>query len=331
MQAAFINQTGAPDVIRYGEFPDPVPAPGEVVVRMRAVSVNPIDCYARAGMLPGSLPLPWIPGRDIAGIVQAVAAGVTAFKTGDRVWATNQGFGNRMGTCAELCAIDQRWLYSLPAEVEFDVAAAAALVGVTAHLGLVQRIGIQSGQSLFVRGAGGAVGSMVVQMAVALGARVFASAGSDEKVRAALESGATHAMNYRTDDVAAELKRMVPGGVDVAWDTTREPDFQLLVPAMAERGQIVLMAGREAQPPFPVGPFYVKQCSMHGIIMLKMTPDEMRNAATDINGWLSGKKIRPRIACRLPLSETARAHQMQENATIGLDGALAGKIVLLGS
>ena len=279
-------------------------------------------------MLPGPMALPWIPGRDIAGIIHSVAADVKDFQKGDRVWATNQGFGNRLGTCAELCAVQQKWLYPLPDEVEFDDAAAAALVGITAHLGLVQKIGIRAGQSLFVRGAGGAVGTMVIQMALALGARVIASAGSDQKVTTALELGAADAFNYRTKDTASELKRIATDGVDVAWDTTREPDFQTLVPALAEGGQIVLMAGREAQPPFPVGPFYVKQCSMHGIIMLKMSPEEMRAAAMDLNRWLGEKKIRPQIAIRLPLAETARAHQLQESATIGLDGALAGKILL---
>lgn len=328
MLAAFLTRTGPPEVIQYGELPRPLPGNGEVLVRMEAVSVNPVDCYARAGMLPGQLPSPWIPGSDIAGTVESVGPGVRGFLKGDRVWATNQGFAGRQGTFAEYCSVQQDWLQHLPDGVSAENAAALSLVGVTAHLGLVQRVGLQPGQTLFVRGAGGAVGSTVVQMATAIGARVFASAGSDAKVAAARELGAVDAVNYRTGDVAAGLRRFAPAGVDVAWDTTRDPDFLSLVPALAERGQIVLMAGRDAQPRFPVGPFYVKQCSMHGIIMLKMSAAEMRRAADDLNHWLASGSISPRIAVRMPLAKTAEAHRMQERTTLETDGSLAGKIVL---
>ncbi len=328
MQAAFIRQTGPADVIQFGAFPDPRPSPGQVLVRMRAAGLNPVDCYARAGLLPGELPMPWIPGCDIAGEVVQVGSTVRDFQPGDRVWATNQSFGGRMGTFAELCAVDQEWLYKIPDSVSFDYAAAAALVGVTAHLGLVHRANLQPGQTVFVRGGGGSVGSMVIQMATATGARVIASAGSDEKVTLCLELGAVAAVNYKSSDVPAAIARFAPAGVDVVWDTTRQPDFVQLVGAMGERGQIVLMAGREAQPPFPVGPFYVKQGTMHGIIMLKMSPEEMRRSAADINGWLDNGAIRPQIAMRLPLSDAAHAHQLQERATLQLDGNLSGKILL---
>lgn len=328
MKAACIDHTGPPEVIQYRQLDDPAPGPGEVLLRMEAASVNPIDCYARSGMIATSHPVPWIPGRDIAGTIVAAGPGVQQFAVGDRVWATNQGFGGRQGTNAELCVVEERWLCSLPRAVAAETAAAAALVGVTAHLGLVQRIGLRSGETLLIRGSGGSVGDMVMQMAIALGARVIALAGNDDKAARARELGAVAAINYRTEDIASSVRTAAPQGVDVAWDTTREPDFRMLVPLLAERGRIVLMAGREAEPPFPVGPFYVKQCSMHGIIMLKMTPEEMRQAALDINRWLEAGAIRPQIAARFPLAQTADAHRLQESATLGNSNDLAGKIVL---
>lgn len=329
MRAAFTTRTGPPEVIEVGELPRPVPGAGQVLVEMRAVSLNPIDCYARGGLLPGPLPNPWIPGRDLAGVVAELGPGVQGFQPGQRVWATNLGFAGRQGSFAEFCLVPQEWLFPLADDVSFTHAAAAALVGVTAHLGLVQRIGLQPVQTVFVRGAGGAVGNMVVQMAKAIGARVFASAGSDQKVAATLAAGADHVVNYRTADVTAELKQIHPEGVDVAWDTTRDPDLNQLIHALAERGQLILMAGRDATPPFPVGPFYVKQCSVHGIIMLKMTPAQMAWATTDLQRWIGEDKIRPAIAVTLPLDQTAEAHRMQERSTLGLENQLAGKIVLV--
>ncbi len=328
MKAAYIEQTGPPDVIRFGELPDPVLSAGEVLVRTEAASVNPIDCYARSGLIAGELPKPWIPGRDVAGVVAAIGPGASRFAPGDRVWATNQGFGGRQGTNAGLCLVREPWLYHRPDGIPAETAAAAALVGVTAHLGLVQRLAIRAGESLLVRGAGGAVGSTVIQLATALGTRVTALAGDAAKVAAAQDDGAVMAVDYHSPDLVEQLRQATPDGFDAVWDTTREPDFGMLVPLMAERGRMVLMAGRDAQPPFPVGPFYVKQCTLFGIIMLKMTAAEMQAAADDINAWLLAGALRPRIAVRLPMSQTADAHRIQEAATLGLSGVLAGKIVL---
>jgi len=169
---------------------------------------------------------------------------------------------------------------------------------------------------------------MVVQMAKILGARVVTTAGSDEKTARCRALGADHAINYKTQDVLAETKRVAPQGVNVYWETLREPDFEKTVEMLAERGRMVLMAGREARPVFPVGPFYVKGCSLHGFVMFKATPAEQRACAEDINRWLSAKKLKAPIDRILPLSETATAHKLQEESTVGKKGTLAGKIVL---
>ncbi len=136
MKAAFIQQTGTPDVIQYGDLPDPSPAAGQVLVRVRSVAVNPVDTYIRGGADYWELPSPFIIGCDLAGVVEAVGDQVTEFQVGDRVWCTNQGLVGRQGTFAELAVVDACWLYPLPNSVDFDTAAASALVGVTAHLGL---------------------------------------------------------------------------------------------------------------------------------------------------------------------------------------------------
>ena len=328
MKAAFINETGPAAHIQFGDLPKPEPRPHQVLVRVTAVSVNPIDTYVRSGLVPMELPLPFIVGCDLAGVVAAVGTEVTRFKPGDRVWGSNQGLLGRQGTFAEFAAVEECFLYPTPDAVSDEQAAAIALVGLTAHLGLVREARLKPHETIFVNGGSGGVGSTVIQMARALGARVFACAGSGEKVAACRELGAEAVFNYRTQNLGEELKRAAPAGVNVWWETTREPDFDLAVGALAARGRMILMAGREARPPFPVGPFYVKGCSLLGFVMFLATPDEQRRCADDLNRWLVEGKLKARIDRVLPLSEAALAHQLQEEATINKSGTIAGKIVL---
>ncbi len=328
MKAAFIHATGPASSIQFGDLPRPVPAHNQVLVRVAAVSVNPIDTYIRSGLVPMQLPQPFIPGCDLAGTVEAVGADVTRFKAGDRVWGSNQGLLGRQGTFAEYAAVDECFLYPTPAEVSDEQVAALALVGITAHLGLVREAKLKPHETIFVNGGSGGVGSTVIQMAKALGARVFACAGSDEKVAACKALGAEAAFNYRTQKVGEELKKVAPAGVNVWWETTREPDFEVAVAALAARGRMIVMAGREARPPFPVGPFYVKGCALHGFVMFLATPEEQRHCAEDLNRWLVAGKLKAKIDRVLPLSEAAQAHQLQEDATIKQSGAIAGKIVV---
>ena len=329
MKAAYIETTGpAESVVKYGEIPTPEPRPTEVLVRTGAVAVNPIDTYLRNGANYWELPKPFVIGADLAGTVERTGAQVTRFKAGDRVWCTNQGFMGRQGTFAEYCAIDEKWLYPTPAGVSDEEAAACALVGITAHLGLVREAKLKQGETIFVNGGTGGVGSMVVQMAKLLGAKIIATAGSAEKVAALNQLGVDVAVNYKTDDIAAAVKQFAPEGVNVYWETVREPDFDKIVSYLAERGRVVLMAGRDARPPFPVGPFYVKECSLHGFVMFKGSPEELRACADDMNRWFAEGKLKAHISKVLPLSQAAEAHKLQEENTLHGAGTLGGKIVL---
>jgi NADPH2:quinone reductase len=328
MQAAFITQPGPPENIIVGDLPTPEPTGSQVLVRVRAAAVNPIDTYVRSGTVKMNIPLPYIVGADLAGVVEKLGPDAKQFKVGDRVWGSDQGLMGRQGTFAEYAAVDESWLYPIPNGVSDEAAAACALVGITAHLGLVRDAKLQPGETLFVNGGTGGVGSMVVQMSKALGARVITTAGSDEKVKICRELGADAAINYKQEDVAARVKELAPGGVNVWWETLREPNFDLTVPLLSPRGRMILMAGRDARPTFPVGPFYTRDCRLFGFAMFNSSPAEQRAAAGDINRWLAEGKIKPRIDRILPLSEAATAHRLQEESTIGKSGALAGKIVV---
>lgn len=329
MKAAFIRQPGPPEAIVFDDLPDPSPAAGQALVRVRAVSVNPIDTYIRSGLVKMNLPLPFIVGCDLAGEIVHAPAG-SSLAPGMRVWASNQGLLGRQGTFAELAAVDECWLYPTPSGVSDEQAAAIALVGITAHLGLVGRAKLAPGETIFVHGGTGGVGSTVVQMAKAIGARVCTTGGSPEKVALARQLGADAAWNYKTDNVDEGLRQFAPSGVNVWWETLREPDFERAVGHLAANGRMVLMAGREARPVFPVGPFYVKGCSLHGFAMFNAAAVEQRAAAEDINRWLFAGKLQPRIDRVMPLAEAATAHRLQEENTLHKAGTLSGKIVLRG-
>jgi NADPH:quinone reductase len=328
MKAAYITKPGPPESIIIGELPTPQPTGDQVLVRVTAAAVNPIDTYVRSGAVKMDIPLPYIVGADLAGVVEKLGPNAKKFKVGDRVWGTDQGLMGRQGTFAEYAAVEERWLCPIPAGVTDETAAACALVGITAQLGLVRDAKLRAGETLFVNGGTGGVGSMVVQMAKALGARVITTAGSDQKLKLCLEYGADAAINYREEKVSARVKELAPDGVDVWWETIREPNFEQTIPLLARRGRMVLMAGRDARPIFPVGPFYTKDCRLFGFAMFNATREEQDAAAADINRWLAAGKLKPRIDRILPLEKTAEAHRLQEESTVGNSGALAGKIVI---
>ena len=329
MKAAYFFAAGPPEVLQYGDLPTPEPGPRQVRVRVAAASLNPIDTYLRGGLAGGAGPGPTITGRDFAGTVDAIGSGVNQVKVGDRVWGANQGSGGRPGAFAEYTVAGEDWVYPLPSGVDEKDAAAVALVGVTAHLGLFLRAGLQAGETVFVNGGTGGVGSMVVQMAKAVGAKVITTAGSEEKVALAKSLGADVVVNYKTGDVTQTVKDATGGaGVDVWYETVPPTDFDKTIDLMAPRGRIVVMAGRAARPAFPNGPFYVKGLSMLGFAMFNYTAAELRACADEINKWLVAGKLKPTIGKVFPLSEAVAAHRLQEENTLHKAGTLSGKIVV---
>lgn len=327
MKAAVIHTPGPAACLTVEEIETPVITDHQVLVKIEASAVNPIDTYMRSGTVAVDLPDPWIPGCDFAGVVHECGDAVTSFKAGQKVWGSNQGLFGHQGTLAEFSAVDEHWLYNRPEGVSAEVCAAAALTGITAHLGLFQHANLKAAETVFVNGGTGGVGSMVVQLAKSVGARVITTAGSDEKCQLASDLGADVVINYRSQDVAAAIEAE-GGNINVWFETLRSPNPALTIPLMAKRGRYVVMAGREAQPEFPIGPFYVKDLSMLGFAMFNATPEEQRVCAEDINRLLANGKLKPIIGATFPLDEAATAHQLQEDATLNSSATLTGKIVV---
>ncbi|MDM4018030.1 NADPH:quinone reductase [Roseiconus lacunae] len=322
MKAAYLTNTGGPDVIQFGDLDAPTAKVGQVLIDVKAAALNPIDTYVRSGLVAFDLPQPFIPGCDAAGEIAAIGEGVKGFDVGDQVWCSNQGLLGRQGTMAERIVVDSQWCYRMPDQIDHATAAANALVGITAHLGLFREGRLKSGETVFVIGGTGGVGAMVIQMAKAIGARVITTAGSDEKAERAKQLGADHVIQYTRESIADTVKHLAPAGVNLHWETRRMPNFDEAIDLLAPRGRMIVMAGRDSRPEFPVGPFYVKECSLHGFVMFKAAADEMQSCADDMNRWMSSGKLRGNIAKTFSLDQVSEAHRLQENEGVG------GKIVI---
>lgn len=328
MRTAYIEQTGPADSIKVGDLPRPEPGPGEVLVRVGASALNPIDLYLRSGAIAMPMSFPYVIGCDLAGTVESVGRGASRFKAGDRVWGSNQGMLGRQGTTAEYAAVAEEWLYPTPPALDDAGAAAMALVGITAHLGLFRLGRLQPGETVYVPGGSGGVGSMVVQMARDAGARVATAAGSESNLKVCKELGADLALDYKAEDVPARLREFAPDGIDVWYETQREPDLETSVPLLRKRGRMILMAGRVARPVLPLGAFYPRDCSLLGFAMFNASPDEQRRCADDINRWADEGRLRPIIGRTYPIEQAAVAEQDLEDNTLNRAGTLHGKVVI---
>ncbi len=328
MRAAYIEQTGEPDVIKVGELPRPEPGPGQALVRVRAAAINPIDLYIRSGLVAMPMSFPYVLLCDLAGTVEKLGPNCSRFQVGDRVWGSNQGLLGRPGVAAEFAAVDEAWLYPTPALLPDTDAAAMALVGITAHLGLFQFGQLKAGEIVYVPGGSGGVGSMVVQMAKAAGARVATAAGSPEKLDLCRRLGADLALNYKTDDIPGKLREFSPEGIDVWYETYREPNLEVSIPLLRKQGRMILMAGRAAKPVLPLGAFYPRNCAIFGFAMFNATPDQQRRCSEDIIRWIEEGQLKPLVGRTFPLSAAAEAERFLEENSVKGAGTLSGKVVI---
>lgn len=324
MKAAFIKKTGAPDAIIFGDLPIPELSQNSVLVKVHVTAVDWIDTYIRSGQHKIPLHFPYILGRDLCGVVEKVGSDVTGFKPGDPVWSITQGVNGNQGGYSEYALVEQQYLYHLPKGVDEKEAAAVLQGGMTACHGLISRAKLHLGETIFVRGGAGSVGSAIIQLTKARNCRVIVSVGSKEKAEWCKALGADVVINYNEEkDVENAVLKAAPGGVNVYWDTSREPDLERAVSVVAPRGRIILMAGAHARPVLPVGDFYHKDLSLLGFSLNNASIQELRGYAEIINKCLEAGKLKGKIAASMPLAKVSEAHTKLET-----DSKLWGKIVL---
>lgn len=322
MRAAFIRATGGVERIEVGDLPVPRPGPTDVLVRMQASEVNHVDLFVRSGAYRTHTPFPFVIGRDLVGTVVEAGAGVASLEVGQRVWCNSLGHHGRQGAFAEYAVVAEDRLYPLPEGVDAKEAAAVLHTAATAHLGIVREARLLAGETLFVEGGGG-VGSTVVQMASAMGARVIATAAPEDEawVRGL---GAQAVFDYHAKDVYAQVRAASPDGIDVWWDTSGHNDFAQCLPLLAMGGRAVVMSGLQGgAPPLAVGAMYTRDITLHGFAISNASVDDLARAAAAINRLLASGKLKARVGATHRLADAAQAHAAMAS------GSVRGRIVVV--
>lgn len=319
MRAAFHERPGPPEVLQIGELPDPKPGARDVLVRVRATSLDRVDIYYREGSHGVTVcPLcpPHVGGRDIAGEVLAVGAEVTTVRVGARVVASSYH------THAELAVAPASLTFPLPRSCSFAEGGAIPTAGRTAYAALTNQARIKAGEDVLVFAAGSGVGSFAVQIARAAGCRVIATAGSADKLARAREIGAAVVINHYTEDVAARVAEVTNGqGVHVVIDHVGTPVWKAAMLSLAPRGRFVtagVTAGHRVD--LHLGQVFVKGTQIMGV----GRPDEaeMADAMVGLLRLIEREQVRPVVHATFPLEHIAEAHRLMERSDF------FGKIVL---
>jgi 2-desacetyl-2-hydroxyethyl bacteriochlorophyllide A dehydrogenase len=322
MRAAYIEELGPPEAIRYGELEVPEPGPTDVLVEVTATTVNPVDTFVRSGLFETKLTFPFVVGRDFVGVVRAAGPGAAGFAPGDQVWGNSLGHEGRQGAAAEYAVVAADRLYRLPPDADPVELVAVAHPAATAYLGLITHGRLRPGETVLVLGAAGNVGSALVTLAAHAGARVIAVA-SGRDLAYCRGLGAPAAIDYREPALPHRVRELCPGGVDVILDTSGTNDLTTAVESLAPRGRVVLLAGARTRPVLPAGALYMKDGSVTGFVISHATAAELAEAAGLINTLVAGKVLRARQLEQRPLAEAAMTHRQLE------DGGLRGRRVVL--
>ena len=318
MRAAFHESQGGLEVLRVGELPDPEPGPHDVLIQVKATSMDRVDVYWREGSHGMKLRWPQhVGGRDIAGVVESVGSQVTAVAVGDRVVAS----GER--THATLALAPEELVFPLPEGISFEAGGATPTAGRSAHQALIEKAQIQSGETVLVMAAGSGVGSFGIQIARAMGCRVFATAGSANKRARAMELGAELAIDHYNDDIVALVREATDGrGVEVVLDHVGTPVFAAAVRSLAPEGRFVTCGVTAGH----MGELHLGQLFAKGITLMGVgRPDNQRIAATmrGLLAMIEEGQVAPAIAAVFGLDEIAQAQQLMESSDF------FGKIVLV--
>ncbi len=321
MKAILVHETGGPEKLLYQDVPIPAPGPGQARVKVHAIGVNFIDVYHRSGLYRASLP--FIPGMEAAGVVDAVGESVTAVSPGDRV-----AYAMNLGAYGEYALANAWQLVKLPGSFDFQAAAAAMLQGMTAHYLTHSAFALQSGQTALVHAAAGGVGLLLVQICRSLGAKVIATVSTEAKAALAREAGANDVIRYDQADFEAETKKITGNrGVEVVYDSVGRATFDRSLNCLKRRGTLVLF-GQASGPVPPVdlnvlnakGSLFVTRPSL---AHYTANQEELNWRAGAILGWIAAGKLKLRIDRSYPLREAAQAHEALEGRRT------AGKLLLI--
>jgi len=317
MKAIVVHEFGPPDVMKLEEVPAPRAGDGQVVVRVRAVGVNPVDGYIRSGTYARKPTLPYTPGTDIGGVVESIGAGVSRVRPGDRVYAHAVN-----GGCAELALCEEWQVHPLPSRASFQQGAAIGVPYGTAWRALFIRAAARAGDTVLIHGGSGGVGTAAIQIARSHGMRVIATAGTNEGLAVVRNLGA-EALNHREPGYLQQIMPLTGGqGVNVVLEMLANVNLDQDLEVLAFRGRVVVIGSRgrvEIDPRKTMG----KDAAILGMTLFNATREEFLEIHSGIRAGLDNGTLAPVIGREFPLADTANAHE-----AVMQPGAM-GKIVLI--
>lgn len=327
MKALLVREYGGIEALELGEAPDPVPGAGEVLVDVRATSINFPDLLVIGGTYQKLPPRPFSPGKDFAGVVAAIGEGVTTCKPGDRVSAQIE-----YGAYAEKCVVRAANCHVMPASMSYADAAAMGLAYLTAHFSLIERARYQPGEVVLVNGAAGGVGLAAVQVAKALGATVVASVSSEQKADLARANGADHIVRTDVPDLRESFRKQVQDalgkrGVDIIIDPVGGDVFDASLRTIAWSGRVVIVGFAEGRiPQIKAGILLVKNISLIGLQWSDYRdrePEKVRLVQQQLFKLYEEGKLKPHVMAAYPME------QHQQALAVVRDRKVVGKVVLL--
>jgi len=323
MKAIRIHQPGEPEVLKYEDAPDPKPGPGQVLLRIKAAGVNPVDTYVRSGKYAQMPAMPFIPGGDAAGVIEAIGPNVSSVSVGDRVYLGGQGSRTFTGCYAELLACDADLVHPLPVSLTFSQGASVGVVYATAARALHQKARALPGETILVHGASGGVGIAAVQLARAHGMRIIGTAGSERGRQLVKEHGAHHVLDHGSPDYLKALMDMTNGrGPDVILEMLANVNLAKDLTVVAKFGRIVVIGNRgtiEINPRDAMG----RDASVMGMVLWNASERELNSIHAALAAGLLTGVLRPVVGHEFPLRDAALAH-----VQVLAPGAY-GKIVLV--
>jgi len=319
MKAIVVHEFGGPEVLKLEEVPTPKPAAGQVLVRIHAAGVNPYDTYMRAGTYAVKPPLPYTPGSDAAGVIEAVGDGVKKVKPGDRVYTAR----TVTGAYAQYALALEAQVHGLPEKITFGQGAGVWVPYGTAYHALYHSAGARASETVLVHGASGGVGSAAVQMAHAMGITVFGTAGTQKGLELVRREGAHQVFDHSKAGYQEEIMKATGGrGVDVILEMLCNVNLSADLKMLATNGRVIIIGNRGE---ITINPrdLMLRRASARGFTLWAVTPAEEAEIHSGLFAGLENGTLRPVVGKELPLAEAARAHKQI------LEPGAAGKIVLV--
>ena len=323
MKAVVVRQTGGPEVLVLEERPDPVPEEDQLVVRLHAAGVNPVDVYIRSAAQGRNPMLPYVPGMDGAGVVESAGPNVTGFAPGDRVYLSGTAALPMNGTYAERAVCTPAHVHPLPAHLSFSQGAAVNVAYATAYRSIVDRARAVPGETMLVHGGSGGVGIAAIQIGRAMGMKVLATAGTDRGRALVIEQGAHQVFDHHSPDYLAAIAAATSGrGVDVIIEMIANVNLDKDLGLLARNGRVVVV-GNRGRVDIDARQTMGRDAAILGMTLMNATPEDRVRIHAALDAGLANASLRPVVGREFPLAEAAAAH-----AAVMEPGAY-GKIVLV--